>query len=126
MGMSATPDAEGGVARSAHLQRGKVDYAVDLGVLLEDFVESRLVGDVHLVEGGALAGDELNAVDAFFGGVVKVVDDDHAVACVQKSNDGKRANVSAATMRGGLVGRSDRRIRPKDGAHMQAGVLLTR
>ena len=54
--------------------------AVDIWVLRKDVVELGFVGDIHRVEFGALAGDELDAVDALFRGIVKVVDDDDLVA----------------------------------------------
>lgn len=80
------------------LEGSKVNHAVNLGVLLEDLVESILVGDVDLVEVGALAAEELNAVDGDLGGVVKAVDDDHIVAVLKKSEGGKRADVAGATV----------------------------
>ena len=45
------------------LESGKVDDAVDLGVLGKDVVKGGLVRDVDLVEDGAAAADELDAVD---------------------------------------------------------------
>ena len=46
------------------LEGGKVDDAVDLGVLGKDVAEGGLVRDVDLVERGAAAADELDAVDS--------------------------------------------------------------
>lgn len=40
-----------------------MNHAVNLGVLLKDLVKGRLIGDVELHELGALAADELDAVD---------------------------------------------------------------
>lgn len=43
---------------------------VDSWVLLEDLVESLLVGDICLVELGPLAANELDTVEGDLGGVV--------------------------------------------------------
>lgn len=82
---------------ATYLQGRKVNYAVDLRVLVEDLVQGRLVGDVDIVKGRALARDELNAVHDFLLGVVEVVNDDHIVACLNERDDCERTNVAAAT-----------------------------
>lgn len=47
-----------------------MDNTVNFGVLLEDIVKGTLVGDVELVEVGALAADQLDSVDGDLGRVV--------------------------------------------------------
>lgn len=75
-----------------------MDYAVNLGVLLEDLIETSLVGDVDLVEVGALAGKKLDAVDGDLGGVVQAVDNDNVVAVLKQSEGSEGANVAGATV----------------------------
>lgn len=70
---------------------------VNVGMRAEDLVKGRLVGDVDGVEFRALAGEELEPVDAFFRRIVQVVDDDDLVASFEQLEDGERANVAAAT-----------------------------
>lgn len=55
---------------SAHLERGKVNNTVDVGVRCKDLVEFTFVGDVGLEELGSLSADELNAIEGDFGRVV--------------------------------------------------------
>lgn len=82
----------------AHLESGKVDDIVDVGVLGEDLVQGGLVGDVDLVEERTLARDQLDAVDDLLGRVVQVVDDDDLVVGLKQSKGGERANVAGATV----------------------------
>ena len=60
---------------------------VDLWVFREDFVQGLLVCNVHVVEGRALSGDELDAVDDFLLSIVEVVDDDDIVVGLEKGKD---------------------------------------
>lgn len=76
-----------------------MDDRVNLGVLVEDIVESLLVGNVHLVELWSLSSDELNAVDDFIVGVVEIVDNDNVVVGLEEGDDSERTNVAAATVR---------------------------
>ena len=73
--------------------------AVNVRVRRENLVESGLIGDIHGVELGALARDELDSVDAFFGGVVEVVDDDDFVASLKEGEDGERADIAYTSKR---------------------------
>ena len=66
-----------------------MNYAVNLGVLLEDLVEASLIGDIQLVELGTLATDELDAVDSDLGGVVEAVDNNNIVAVLEEGEGGK-------------------------------------
>lgn len=84
--------------RDGYLESSKVDHAVNVGVLAEDLVQGSLVGDVDIVELGALAADELDAIDDFLGGVVDVVDDDDLVTSLEKRQRGEGANVASATV----------------------------
>lgn len=70
---------------------------VDGGVLLEDLVESLLVGNVGLVELGSLAANELDAVESDFGGVVEVIDNHHIVSVLEQCQRGERTNVAGTT-----------------------------
>lgn len=81
------------------LEGGKVDDRVNSGVLLEDLVEGLLVGNVELVEVGAAAADELDAVEGNLGGVVEVVDDDDVVAVLEQGQRGEGTNVAGSTGR---------------------------
>lgn len=72
--------------------------AVNVRVGREDLVEGGLVGDVHLVELGALARDELHAVDALLGGIVQVVDDDDLVAGLEEGQAGEGTDVTDSTL----------------------------
>lgn len=74
-----------------------MNHAVNVGVHGEDLVKGGLIGDVHLVKLGTLAGDELHTVDAFLRSVVQVVNNDDLVASVKQSKAGKGANVANAT-----------------------------
>lgn len=47
---------------ATYLEGGKVNDAVDVGVLGKHIVEAGLICDVDLVEGGTLAADKLDAV----------------------------------------------------------------
>lgn len=49
--------------RRTNLERGKVDDAVNLGMLGEDIVQRCLVGDIGLVEDWSFATDQLDTVD---------------------------------------------------------------
>ena len=70
---------------------------VNLGVLHENFVEGSLVGDVHLVEGGALAAEQLDAIDSDLGRIVETIDNDDIVIIVQQREGSKRPNVAGTT-----------------------------
>ena len=78
----------------SYLQGGKVNDRVNGGVLGEDIVEGLLVGDVDLVEVGAAAADELDAVEGDLGGVVEVVDNDDVVAVLKENQRREGANVA--------------------------------
>ena len=82
-----------------HLERGKVNDIVNVGVLLKDLVEGSLVGHVALVKRGALAADELDAVDDFGRRVVEIVDNDDLVVCLEEGKGREGANVAGTTVR---------------------------
>ena len=82
--------------RFAHgLEAREVNGAVDM-VLFKDAVEGRPVAHVVFVEGHLFAGDLLHALDRPGAGVDEVVDDDHAVAAVQKLHAGMAADIPGA------------------------------
>lgn len=78
-----------------YLQGGEVYDAVDVWVRIEDLVERSFVGDVGLVVLWALTRDQLKTVDAFFRGVVEVVDDHHLVVGFEELESGEGANVAS-------------------------------
>ncbi len=80
---------------SHRLETGKMDRRTDV-VLFKDAVERRAVAHVVLIEIHVLAGDLLHALDGFGAGVDQVVDDDDAVALVQKLHTGVAADVPSA------------------------------
>ena len=71
---------------------------VNVGVRLEDLVESGLVGHIDLSEFGFLARDQLNAPESLVGRVVKVVCDNDLVASLQQSEGGEGSNVTGTTV----------------------------
>lgn len=75
-----------------------MDNTVNGGILLEYLVESGLVGDIGLVELGALPADELDTVESHLGGVVKVIDNHHLIAVLEKRQGGEGADVAGATV----------------------------
>lgn len=80
---------------------------VNVGVGLEDLIESSLIGDIQLGELGLLAGDQLNALEGFGGGVGQVVGDNNLVSSLEESEGGEGANVARSTVdRGVNVGQS--------------------
>lgn len=84
-----------------------MDDTVDGRVLGEDLVDGLLVGEVDLVEVGATAADQLNAVEGDLGGVVEVVDNDDIVVVLEESEGGEGANVAGSTGGRGWVSRWD-------------------
>lgn len=53
-----------------YLEGGKVNNAVDVGVLRKDVVQCLLVRNIGLVEDGALSANQLNAIERDLGGIV--------------------------------------------------------
>lgn len=70
-------------------------------VLGKDLVQGLVIGDVDLVEVGATARDQLNAVKSDLGRVVKVIDDNDIVTVFEKSEGSEATNVASATAKGG-------------------------
>ena len=82
--------------RLAHgLEAREVDGAADV-VLFKDAVEGRAVAHVVFVEGHLFAGDLLHALDGLGVGIDQIVDDDHAVAAVEKLHAGMAADIARA------------------------------
>lgn len=54
--------------------------AIYVGILLENFVKSAVIGNIDIVETRPLAADELDTVDGFLGRIVKIVSNDDFVA----------------------------------------------
>ena len=61
-----------------------MDHIVNIGVLLENFVQRSLVCDIDLVEGRSFAANQLYAIDDLGGRIVKVVDNDDLVVSLQE------------------------------------------
>lgn len=74
-----------------------MDDGVNVRVLLEDVVEGLLVRHIDLVEVGAAAGDDLDAVESHLGRVVEVVDNDYIVPVLEEGEGGEGANVAGTT-----------------------------
>jgi hypothetical protein len=74
-----------------------VDDAVDLRVLGKDIVETGLVCDIDLEEGGASAADELDAIERDHGRIVEVIDNDDVVAVLEQRKGSEGANVARTT-----------------------------
>lgn len=51
-----------------------------VGILLENFVKSAVIGNIYIVETRPLAADQLDTVDGLLGRIVKIVSDDDFVA----------------------------------------------
>lgn len=72
---------------------------VDGRVLGEHIVEGLLVGNVDLVEVGAAATEQLDAVERNLGRVVETIDNDDIVTVLQQGQRRERADVARATGR---------------------------
>jgi hypothetical protein len=66
-----------------------VDDTVNGWVLVEDLIESLLVGDVDGVEPRTAATESLNTVEGDLGGVVEAIDDDNIVAVLEQGQGGE-------------------------------------
>mmetsp|Transcript_101059 Transcript_101059/g.257056 ORF Transcript_101059/g.257056 Transcript_101059/m.257056 type:complete len:248 (-) Transcript_101059:33-776(-) len=77
------------------LEAGEVDHAVEL-LRLEELLHGLCVAHVRLEERNILAGDLLNAIYGLGRGIHQVVHDGHLEACLQKLDDGVRADVAGA------------------------------
>lgn len=53
---------------------------INVGIFLEDFVKSAVIGNIDIVETWPLAADQLDTVDGLLGRIVKIVSDDDFVA----------------------------------------------
>ena len=84
---------------ATHLESGKVNNAVDLGVLGEHVVEAGLVCDVDLVEGRALAADKLNAVYSGLGRVEETIDNDDIVVVLEEGEGSEGPDVTSTTVK---------------------------
>ena len=67
-----------------HLERGKMDDTVDIGMRSEDLVQSFFICDIDLVELRSLSAEQLNAVEGNLGGIVEGIDDDDFVTMLKK------------------------------------------
>ncbi len=61
-----------------------MDHAVDVRMSLKDLVEVLLFPDVHFHKLWVLSGDDFNALEDLFTGVVEIVTQDNLVACLEK------------------------------------------
>lgn len=73
-----------------------MDDTVNVGMFLEHLIQGAIIGDIELVELGALAANQFNPVDALFRGIVKIIGDDDFVAGFQESQGGEGSNVTSA------------------------------
>lgn len=70
---------------------------VNVRMLVENLVESCLIGDVQLIEGRPLSADELDAVHDLFRRIVQIINNDDLVIGLEKSESGEGANVARTT-----------------------------
>lgn len=73
-------------------------HVVDIWVLVEDLIQPLLICNIALEVLGSFAGDKLYAVDAFFRGVVKVVDDHDLIVSFEECKCGEGSNVAGTTI----------------------------
>jgi len=80
-----------------------MNNTVNVRVRRKNLVEGSLVGNVDIMEGRALARDQLDTIEAFFGCIVQAVNDNDLVAGFKKGEDCEGADVAnAAKMRSGV------------------------
>jgi hypothetical protein len=73
-----------------------VDNRVDPGVLREHVFQRGRIRDICLVEGWSLAADKLDAIQSFYGGIVKVVDHDDVITGEEELKSREGANVACS------------------------------
>ncbi len=73
-----------------------MNNTVNVRVRRKNLVEGSLVGNVDIMEGRALARDQLDTIEAFFGCIVQAINDNNLMAGFQKSEDCEGANVANA------------------------------
>jgi hypothetical protein len=74
-----------------------VNHTVDFWVFGEHGIEGSLIGNVNVVVGWTSACDEFNAIDAFLGRVVTVVDYHDSVSSTQELDACEGANVAGTS-----------------------------
>jgi hypothetical protein len=74
-----------------------MDDIVNIWMVIEDLVESSLVGDVELIEFRPLSADELDAVDDLSRRIIQIIDNDYFVIGFKKCQGCEGANVSGTT-----------------------------
>ena len=82
----------------AHLESGKVNDAVNVGMRCEDLVDGIFICHLALVEFRPFPTYQLDAVKGNGRGVVQVVDDDDLVSGLQKGQSGQGADVACASV----------------------------
>ena len=67
---------------------------VDVGMVIEDLVEGSFIAHVNVVEMWPLAAYQFDAIECFFGGIVKIVDNNDFVICLKQGKSSERSNVA--------------------------------
>ena len=64
---------------------------------LENLVQGTRLGDIDIVERGALATNEFNTIDSFSRGVAEVIDNYDLIISFEKGECRERANVTGSS-----------------------------
>lgn len=83
-----------------NLEGSKVDYTVQIGMGLKDFVKRLLVGDIDLSKLRPLPTDQFNAIQGLDRGIIQVISDDNLVTGFEQGQGRKRPNVSRSALAG--------------------------
>lgn len=83
-----------------NLEGSKVDYTVQIGMGLKDFVKCLLVGNIDLSKLRPLPTDQFNAIQGLDGGIIQVISDDNLVTGFEQGQGRKRPNVSRSAFGG--------------------------
>lgn len=75
-----------------------MDNIVNVGVLLEDLIQSGLIGDINIVESGALATDELDAIDDLLRRIVEIIDNYNLVIGFEERENCKGTNIAGSSV----------------------------
>jgi hypothetical protein len=83
-----------------NLKGSKVDYTVQIGMGLKDFVKRLLVGDINLSKLWPLPTDQFNTIQGFDGGIIQVIGDDNLVTSFEQGQGRKRPDITRSALAG--------------------------
>lgn len=75
-----------------------MNHIVDVWMLRKHFVQSRLIGDIDVVEYGSFAADQFKTIEDFLRRIVEIVCDNNFITVFQEREGGERANVANASV----------------------------